>query len=292
MNNFRKFFAITLVVLVSSTSHAQDDLLSLLEQEEGDKTHLTEATFKATRIINGHSIEVRSAKVLQFIISHRFGRVNTGGNELWGLDESTIRIGLEYGVTDRFDIGIGRSSFGKNFDGFLKYKLLAQKYGANPFPFTLTAFTSTTVSGLENNNPERDLDFKHRVSYTGQLMIARKFSDKLSLQFTPTYIHRNLVPTEEDTNDLLSLGFGGRLKLTQRFAILGEYFYQVDDIESLNTFNALALGVEIETGGHVFQLSFTNSRAMIETGFINETADDFSAGDIRFGFNISRVFQL
>ena len=151
---------------------------------------------------------------------------------------------------------------------------------------------SKQVNALRNNNPERMLEFRHRVSYVGQVMIARKFGDKLSLQLTPTYIHRNLVPTEEDDNDLLSVGIGGRVKLTKRFSINAEYFYQVNTIESLNSFDAVALGVDIETGGHVFQLSFTNARPMIETGFINEVTDDFFGGDIRFGFNISRVFQF
>lgn len=272
--------------------YTQDDLLSQLEGEQSDQTQNIEATFKGTRIINGHSVEVRSAKILQFIISHRFGPVSGGAYELFGLDESSIRIGLEYGVTDNFDVGLGRSSFGKNFDFFAKYKLVSQKTGGTAFPFTITAFGSTTINGLRNNNPERNLEFQHRVSYVGQILIARKFNDKLSLQISPTYIHRNLVPREEDDNDLLSIGFGGRMKLTKRLAINAEYFYQANTIESLNGYNAFALGVDIETGGHVFQLSFTNARSMIESGFISETSDDFFNGDIRFGFNISRVFQL
>lgn len=292
-NNMRR---IILLIILSVTSHyfahAQDDLLSLLQDDSEKEPQKIEATFKATRIINGHSVEVRSAKILQFIISHRFGPVNGGGYELFGLDESSIRIGLEYGVTDNFDVGLGRSSFNKDFDFFAKYKFISQKNGKGAAPVTITGFGSMTINSLRNNNPERMLNFEHRVSYVGQLLIARKFNDRLSLQLTPTYIHRNLVPTEEDNNDLLSLGFGGRMKLTKRLAINAEYFYQVDVIESLNSHDAFAIGVDIETGGHVFQLNFTNARSMIETGFISETSDDFFDGDIRFGFNISRVFQL
>ena len=285
-------FVVLLVLMLTSYTYAQDDLLSQLQSEESNKPKKIEATFKGTRIINGHSVEVRSAKILQFIISHRFGTLNGGAYELFGLDESSIRIGLEYGVTDNFDVGLGRSSFGKDFDFFAKYKLASQTTGGSSFPVTITAFGSTTINSLRNENPERMLEFKHRVSYVGQILIARKFSDALSLQITPTYIHRNLVPTEEDDNDLLSVGFGGRMKLTKRLSINAEYFYQINDIESLNTNDAFAIGVDIETGGHVFQLNFTNARSMIESGFITETADDFFDGDIRFGFNISRVFQL
>ncbi|MEL7002731.1 MAG: DUF5777 family beta-barrel protein [Bacteroidota bacterium] len=271
---------------------AQDDLLSQLQSDQQNETKKVEATFKGTRIINGHSVEVRSARILQFIISHRFGRVNSGASELFGLDESSIRIGLEYGVTDNFDLGLGRSSFNKDFDFFAKYKLVSQQTGKAAFPLTITGFTSMTINSLENNNPERDLRFEHRVSYVGQVLIARKFSDNLSIQVTPTYIHRNLVPTEDDDNDLFSVGFGGRAKITKRLAINAEYFYQVNTIESLNSNDAFAIGVDIETGGHVFQLSFTNARSMIETGFISETSDDFFDGDLRFGFNISRAFQF
>lgn len=288
----RSICIVLFLSLISIYSYGQDDLLAQLQSEDDDKPKKIEATFKATRIINGHSVEVRSAHILQFIISHRFGPVSSGGYELFGFDESSIRIGLEYGVTDNFDVGFGRSSFGKNYDFFAKYKLASQTTGNGSFPFTITGFASTTISGLRNNNPDRMLEFQHRVSYVGQVLIARKFNEKLSLQLTPTYIHRNLVPTEEDDNDLLSIGFGGRMKITKRLAINAEYFYQVNEIESLNSHNAFALGVDIETGGHVFQLSFTNARNMIETGFISETTDDFFDGDLRFGFNISRVFQL
>lgn len=263
---------------------AQDELLDILEAESSDEEEYVIATFKSTRLINGHSVEVRQPRVLEFIISHRFGTLNSGYKEFFGLDQSNIRLALEYGICDNLNIGIGRSSFDKVLDGFIKYRLLRQ---SNSSPLTITAFGSIARATYE----DATLDGLERNAYTGQILIARKFNSDFSMQVMPTVIQRNLVPTNDDANLLIAIGVGGRYKLNNRFAINAEYYPQLTDYSDQFK-NVFAVGVDIETGGHVFQLQLTNAVQMNEQGFIGETRDDFFNGDIHYGFNISRVFDL
>ena len=283
----RKVSAIFLL-LAAFSSYAQDDLMDILNDTAEEETRYTIATFKSTRLINGQSIETRTVGVLEFLIEHRFGQVNSGFDELFGLDNANIRFGFEYGITDDLNVGIGRSSFNKVFDGFLKYKLIKQ---SNRAPVTLALFSAATLN--TNDFPLEDAGFEgiHRYSYTHQILLARKFNPSISFQIMPTYIHRNLVATGEDANDLISLGMGGRVKLNTRLAINAEWYPQLTE-KSSSFRNAFAIGLDIETGGHVFQLHVTNAQQMNEPGFIGETTGNFLDGDIHFGFNISRVFNL
>jgi hypothetical protein len=272
---------------------AQEDLMDLVEKETDPATQYTEQTFKGTRLINGHSIETRDKGVLDVIISHRFGRLNSGAYHLFGLDETNVRLGVDYGVTDRFNVGVGRNSFEKTFDGFLKYKIVRQRDGSSGnVPLSAALFTSAALKTLRTGEPGGEPPVNSRMAYSYQLIVARKFSPAFSFQIAPTLVHRNAVVVVEDPNDIVALGAGGRLKLTKRVSLNAEYFYQFNANTDSGVQNALAIGFDIETGGHVFQLHFTNSRAMNEKGFITETSADFFEGDIHFGFNISRVFQL
>ena len=278
-------------LFLSSFSFAQDDLLDILDDEntETDQSIVT-STFKGTRIINGHSVENRKDSELEFIISHRFGRINSGFYDLFGLDNSNIRFSLEYGLTDDLTIGAGRSSFEKTYDGFLKYSLFKQKTGTKSFPFAISLFSSIAVKTLKDYDPDDKRTFAESLSYVSQVLIARKVSSSFSYQVTPTYIHRNTVSIAEDPHDIFALGFGSRIKVSKRVSINGEYFYAFDKSTSINARNSLAFGVDIETGGHVFQLILSNAITMIEKSFIAETTGDFFGGDIHFGFNISRTF--
>jgi hypothetical protein len=291
----KMYLKILLIIFTFSVSWqnvlAQDDLLQELQEMQLAKTEYTIATFKGSRIINGHSVEMRDPGVLEFLISHRFGRLNSGAYNLFGLDESNIRLGLEYGLLPGLNIGIGRSSFEKTFDGFIKYRLLQQSSGEKNMPVSMVFFGSAAVNSL-SAPADRPVTFSERLVYTYQMLIARKFSDRLSLQVAPTVVHWNIVPEPGDDNDIVALGLAGRYKLTGSVALNAEYFYQFNPFSSKAMQNALAVGFDIETGGHVFQLHITNSRAMIEKGFITETNGEFFDGDIHFGFNISRVFQL
>lgn len=288
MNQMKRICIVILFCITGQLALAQDDLLDLLEEEQKVGPQIVEATFKGTRLINGHSIKTRDAGTMDFIISHRFGLLSSGAYNLWGLDLSNIRLGLEYAPTDRLYVGVARNSFEKTFDGFLKYALVRQQTGQKNVPISIAGFGSMAIKTLKS--PDRD-SFSDKLAFTGQLLIARKFTSDLSLQVMPTLVHVNLVDANYTENTAVAVGVGGRYKLTPRFSINAEYYYQVQALAD-DTENALAIGVDIETGGHVFQLQLTNATAMIEKGFIAETQNDFFAGDIHFGFNISRTFHL
>ncbi len=281
----RIFFLLCLLFTSFSVALAQDDLLDLLDEEQEEPETTVEATFKAQRLINGHTIETRKKGQLEFIIAHRFGRINTGIDEFFGLDGANVRFSLEYGLSDRLTGGIGRNSLQKVYDGFLKYKVMKQSATS---PVTISWFSNMAIRTLENPDFADD-DFTSKVSYAHQVLIARKFNESFSFQFSPTYIHRNKV-LENQENDIIALGLGGRYKLNKRLSINAEYFYRVTEELTDQFKDAIGIGLEIETGGHVFHLNFTNARSMNERAFITETDGDFFGGDIHFGFNISRVF--
>lgn len=272
------------------TQEDEDDLLALLGEE--DIVNYTIATFKANRIINLHSIENTAKGVLDIKISHRFGFVNGGFSELFGLDQASIRIGGDFGLTDRIMIGLGRSSFEKTYDGFIKAKLLRQSNGSKVMPVSASLMASTAIKTIEFQDPDRVNYFSSRLYYVFQGMLARKFNESLSLQLSPTLVHRNLVRTRSESNDVFALGFGARCKISNRSSINVEYIYVFPDQLAPGYRNSLSLGFDIETGGHVFQLHFTNSTSMIEKGFVTETIGDWANGGIHFGFNVSRVFTV
>ena len=276
---------------ITVSAHAQDDLLKTLEtQTDSARSEYVQATFKSTRVINGQSVETPGAGTLVFLISHRFGTLNSGAYNFFGLDQATIRLGLEYGLNDRLTVGVGRSSLEKTYDGFVKYRALRQSTGLHATPVSVTLFASSAITSLKFPDQERPTD--SRLAYTYQALIARKFSPSLSLQLMPTLVHRNFVDTRAEQNDVYALGIAGRQKLTKRVALTAEYYYLMPGATADRFRNSLAVGFDIETGGHVFQLHFTNSQGMIEKFFIPQTGGNWLDGDIYFGFNISRVFTL
>ncbi|HEU4471306.1 MAG TPA: DUF5777 family beta-barrel protein, partial [Flavisolibacter sp.] len=231
--------------------------------------------------------------VLDFRILHRFGSIGGGAYEFFGLDgPATVRLGLDYGLLENLSIGIGRSSFGKELDGFVKFRPLRQSRGEGSSPLSMVLVAGSTLSTLKWQNPDRKNEFAHRLAYYGQAVIGRKFSERVTLQVMPTLLHRNLVRTSRDPNDLFATGAGARLKLSKRVSFNIDYYYLVNQNEAADSHNPLSLGFDIETGGHVFQLHFTNAKGMNERAFLSDTVDEWTDGDIFFGFNISRSFQL
>jgi len=283
-------------LLTGAQPLAAQDLLQELEKQTAatPKAEYAEATFKSVRVMNGHSVETASKGTLHFLIGHRFGTLNSGAYEFFGLDNATIRLGLEYGFTRNLTIGIGRSSFQKTYDGFIKYRAIRQGKGPGTMPFTVTLLATSAISTqdvLFNGQPE-DLPTRGRVTYTYQALLARKFSDGFSLQLMPTWVHRNLVQARRDENDVLAVGAAARQKITKRLALTAEYYYLLPGQTDDDYRNSLAVGFDIETGGHVFQLHLTNSQGMVEKFFVPQTTGNFFDGDIYFGFNISRAFTL
>ncbi|MBC6610329.1 hypothetical protein H8B15_05325 [Hymenobacter sp. BT507] len=288
---FFRYLVLLLLLTGATRAYCQNDLLSSLERQTADSLRptYTTATFKGTRVINGQSVETPGAHTLLFLISHRFGQLNSGAYNFFGLDQATIRLGLEYGLTDRLAVGVGRSSLEKTFDGFLKYKLLRQGSGPRAMPLSATLLATSALSTLKFGDERTGV---RRLTYTYQVLLARKISPALSVQLMPTLIHRNFVATSNAQNDVYAVGVAARQKLTKRFALTGEYYYLLPGTTADQFRNSLALGFDIETGGHVFQLHVTNSQGMIEKFFVPQTTGRWWQGDLYFGFNVSRAFTL
>ncbi len=296
----KKFVFVIFILNISFKLWAQEDLLNSLENEQPQSKQLVFASFKGTRLINLHTIETLGKGSLDFRISHRFSDFSTGASNLWGLDgPATIRLGFDYSVTDRFTVGIGRSSYGKLADGFLKYRILRQTMD-NSMPVSLTGLITMNVS--LDKDPNKNIlgvdkyeKFSSRIAYMYQLMIARKFHERLTLQVSPTFIHYNMVMNLNDKNDILALGVSGRFKITRSISLTGEYIFRINDYtpdQSDLYHNSASIGMDLETGGHVFQVFVTNSFAINEVQFIPYTTSRWDKGQIRLGFNVSRVFAV
>ncbi|MFZ1806439.1 MAG: DUF5777 family beta-barrel protein [Cyclobacteriaceae bacterium] len=288
----KKVYFLILLVLSVFGVYGQDDLMNELQEGQSEKTDYILQTFNGTRIINGQSVETKGKGELEFIFSHRFGRINSGSYNFWGLDDAFVRLGLEYGITDRLGVGIGRSSTDKTFDGFVRYKVLRQSSGSTNIPFTLTAISTGYIKTSPQAKFNPQVTTNDRMAYSLELLVGKKFSPNFSLQITPVFVHRNTVSQMIENNDDIAIGIGGRHKITRSLSVTGEYFYRLNPHANSSRSDAMGLGLDIETGGHVFQLIFTNSLGLFTRSVVSETQGDFFDGDIHFGFNISRNFQL
>ena len=276
--------SIILFISISVSLHSQEDLLGLIE--DNPKTIPVMATFKATRIVNAQSIEMPKPRILEFVILHRFGSMANGAYDLFGMDEAVIRFDLEYGFSDRLSIGIGRSSLNKTYDIFSKLKIVDQRKGHRSFPISLVLFTKMEIETIM-----KDMDMQDRYTYDVQFLLAKKLNRSLSLQLMPTFIHRNLVETHNDHHDLISLGIGGRIKMTRRTSINYDTFFPIG--KRGETYKqGWGIGYDIETGGHVFQLMVTNARGSFESEYIENASGAFEDLNLYLGFNISRAFYL
>ncbi len=271
-----------------------DELAKLLDSTSkgGVHSYYTTATFKSTRIINGHSIENVGKGVLDFRIAHRFGELNEGVKNLYGLDNATTKFSFDYGITDWLMVGVGRSSFEKEYDGFFKIKILRQTIN-DACPISLSYLGGMSVKTMDVAKiPGYTYYLSNRLFYIDELILARKFNQYFSLQLMPCYLHYNIVSELGEPNDVFAIGAGGRMKLSKRIAVTAEYYYTVPGHKLNGYNNSLSVGVDIETGGHVFQLFVTNSAAVTERTFIGETTGDPFNGALHLGFNISRVFTV
>ena len=274
-----------LFLFFSFILNAQENLLNMLSN---DDIVYANYLFKGTKIVNGQSVELQSKDILQFNIQHRFGPLNSGAYNLYGLDFSQVRLSLEYGLQDWLAIGIGRSSSIKIVDANSKIRLKRQV--VDGFPLTMVINSAIYLKQFSSSSLiDVNKQFSDNLSFTHQILFARKFTRDLTLQLTPTFIHYNLVEIQNERNDKLSIGLGGRQKLSKRISLNAEFFYQLNEIRNNNV---ISLGFDIETGGHVFQLHLSNSPHMIDSEFVTKTFGDLLKGDIFFGFNISRVFTL
>lgn len=298
MKNLRAWFVVSLFV-ISANLQAQsvDDLMKEMDQ---DAVVYTTATFKGTQLALGQSVEAPSKGVLQSMFSHRFGTLEDPLYTFLGMNQASIRFGFDYGITNRLSVGLGRSSgLGgttppPTYDFHGKYKLLMQSSGARAMPVTVALFAGTAVNTEHWPQDGIVRTAGDRMSYTGQLLVARKFNERLSLQLMPTVLHRNLVDNADQSNTLASIGMGGRIKLSKRTALTFEYYLSSAKDRGAGYYNPISIGYDIDTGGHIFQIFVTNSFGLIESQFLGSTSNNFFAGPkgIRLGFNFSRVFTL
>tara|TARA_A100001037_G_scaffold250432_1_gene233484 strand:+ start:3556 stop:4401 length:846 start_codon:yes stop_codon:yes gene_type:complete len=274
-----------LFIIVSSMI-AQDELLGLLDDIQEEPVFVM-ATFKATRIVNAQSIELPRPKTMEFMIQHRFGTMKNGLYDLYGTDYASVRYDLSYGLNEKISFGAGRSSLNKTYDLFTKLKLARQ---SNIFPVSLAFYAKIEIETLERNSDFSD-QIENRLTYDSQLLIARKLNSNLSFQVIPTWIHHNWVITHEDKHDLLSLGLGGRFKLTRRVAINADTFYPLGERDD-SFVQSWGVGCDIETGGHVFQLILSNVQGAYESIYIENASGTLDGMDFYLGFNITRVFNI
>lgn len=303
-NSFLSVLIALATLGVAETTYAQDDLLDMLEEDKGEDTTYAFATFKGTRVINLQSPEMPGEGVLQYIFMHRFGSFSDDYfYNFLGMNVAEVALQLDYGITDRLNVGVAYGSASpRTYNGFVKFKLIRQSSGGRKMPITVTGYSSIFYNAerytdtLPHNNSDR-------LSYVNQLVIARKFNKNFSMEIVPTHTHFNLVSKASESNDIFSLGVGLRHKITPQVAITAEYIHQFNPLETnlqsaaldilpQENQNALSFGVDIETGGHVFQIFLTNSRGVSDPYVIAQTPGSWMNGDIHLGFNISRVFTI
>lgn len=309
----RKLIALVAPALLFATTTQAQDLDSLMNASSGAPAHeKVIATFKTTRIVNAQSTETAKKSALDFRITHRFGNMGVGsdggGHTLWGFDDSRdIRFSFDYGICDNLMIGVGRSKMNELLDGNVKWRFLEQTID-NKVPLSIALYASAGVSPVRESELYSNVTldstftkkFAHRCVYTTQIVIARKFSDRFSFELIPGFTHRNLVkaysnPNDtaaKDKNDLLSVGVGFRFKLNRRTSITADYFYLADPFRrnNPNYFDPIGVGIEWETGGHVFNINLTNAAGITECNYLPNTTDNWLDGGYKLGFNISRTF--
>ncbi|MGB3008583.1 MAG: DUF5777 family beta-barrel protein [Chitinophagaceae bacterium] len=283
---------IVALLQLNNNLFAQDeDLLKLVGEEKPKKERIKYA-FKSPRVINSHSMEFLNPGTMDFRILHRFGQLDQGYKNFFGLDQASMRMGFDFGILQNLMAGIGRSTYKKEVDAFIKYAPVRQSTGPWSSPVTFALVSGMTMNGLEWADPTRKNFFSSKLAYYFQAIIGRKFSEAFTLQLSPTMVHNNLVPLQTDPNNIYAIGVGGRLKLSQRIAFTWDYSHVIIGMPDSGYYHPLSVGFDIETGGHVFQLHFSNSTGMNERAFITETTGQFGKGEVRFGFNLSRVFQI
>lgn len=294
MKNIYRSFLVLITFSTAVSAQSAEDLLNMVEEKP--KKEFAPATFKTTRLINFHTVEVLSRRSLDFRISHRFGDFNSGAYNAWGIDGgANIRLALEYSHDSRLMFGIGRSSGKKIADAFLKYRLLKQTTKGGGMPVSVTLFTSAYHTFMQNviiDGVNKYQSIPDRLSYCHQIMFARKFTPRFSLQLTGAMVHVNLVEKISDKNDCFVAGVVTRFKFTKRQAITLEYGYRVNKYSKEKYYDSFGIGWDVETGGHVFQMHLTNSFGLTEDQYFMYTNTTWDNWGIRLGFNVSRVFSL
>ena len=283
----KRLLLITLIAFANA-AFSQDDLLKSLQSNSGKSA--VSSTFKSFKLINFETTKLVPKKHLDFVVAHRFGSIENGFDDLFGLDFASTRIQFLYGITDNFNVSFSRSGFETTYDFATKYRIVSQQNGG--LPFTINGYHLLAINTQLDKDNFSDFSFANRLGYTSQLIIAHKFSSKASFQISPTLLYEGLTFTEDEDNLQYAIGFGGRVLFTKRLAFIADYGLHLNRASSSPFNNPLAIGLEIETGGHVFQLTFSNAQGLFENAFINRAEGSWEDLDIFFGFNLNRTFGL
>jgi hypothetical protein len=259
-------------------------LVSGLVAQEEEKP--VKNVFMGTRFINLHSANVADKYELQMLIQHRFGDISGGFYELFGLDEASMRIGFDYGITKNLNIGVGRSSYMKTFDSFIKYRFLAQ---SSTMPLTLTATVAGSFPTIKDVIPDEYSDFSEKASGDIQLHLARSFKN-FAVQVSTGYIGTGYIPVENDSYSFFTTAFGGAVKLAKKVTFNIEYLYRFED--DINYANPLSVSVDLGTSGHLFQIMVSNGQQMFDQAIITNSTGDWTEGKLFFGFNLIRGFNF
>lgn len=276
---------IILLLLLPIAMFAQEDLLKEIDTASAQKS-VVESAFKGLKIVNIESTKLAAKGDLYFIVAHRFGSVKDGFEGAYGLDNAVTQLKFLYGVTDWFTISGARSELAYDFSG----KYLVQPQEKNGFPVAIVGFTSLAFNNTLKESNYPNMKFEDRLIYVAQILVSRKMSEKLSLELAPTFFHENFVMDDNQENSQYAIGMGGRYKFAKRWSVNVDYAAHLNRSSTSPFKNPLSVGVDLETGGHVFQMHFTSSQGIHEAGFLGNTTGDWTKGDIFFGFNLLRVF--
>ncbi len=285
----KKFLLPVIFGLTVNLAMAQDSIRRSNGHADETASQKVTGTFRSTRVINAHSTEMLHKGELDFRIMHRFGVVKNGINDLFGLDIASMRMSFDYGISDKWMVGLGRSTILKDLDAFVKTRILQQANGKKQMPISLLVATGYIITTAQSLAPVKPT-FGDRSSYYVQLIAGRKFSKFFSMQLSPLLVHNNTTLNPTDNNTIFGLGGGLRYKVSKRIAIMLDYHHAFGKLDDAIT-DPLSVGVDIETKGHVFQLHFSNATGMNEKGYLTQTTGKFFKGDFRFGFNLSRIFH-
>ena len=253
---------------------------TLLNELDSPSLQSTPPAFKAMKIVNLQSTKTASQGDWYMYVSHRFGSIQGGFDTFYGLDKASTKLEMIYGLSNWIQLGLSRESLRQTFAGSVKARVLGMG------PFRLAIYSTANI----NSSLTDGTDFQQRLSFANQLLVATRINSNLSLEIAPTYVRFNLPVEEVQKLDRLALGIGGRHKLTKRLSINADYIYNFSRSEKSKYVNPLSIGVDIDTGGHIFQLMFSNAQSANEPGFISNAEGDWSEQDIYFGFHIVRVF--
>lgn len=279
-----KKILISTCLFLATIAYSQDDLLNSLDTNQTPDNYST-ATFKALQLVTLQTTKMPAKKEFYFVVSHRFGSVENGLDSFFGLDNATTKLGGIYGITDWLSVNVSRHTLNKMYETGIKYRMARQ--GSN-FPLDIVGYSVADINTFLEKKQYPGLEFKHRLAYVQQLLLSRKVNEKLSLELVPSFVHKNLYNPDIERDNQFSFGGGGRYKITKRLSVNLEYMHNFDKPKFYK--NPLSVGLDVETGGHVFQLLFTNSQAMSESGYLTNASGEWGKGNFFFGFNLYRVF--